>query len=449
MLIYAPMPPAPSPRLTAFTATVLTLGGLAFALVPARAQQSAPVPAVDAANRQAVVDLYHNFYLASAGLDAGWTGNLATGDPGTLSDAFRQGALRRINYFRAMVGAHSDLTLDAVGNALCQQAAVMMAAQQNVSHTPAATWKFYTAGAAAACANSDLRLDWQGDEGALAMDRYVADDEDNNTYVGHRRWLLFPAQATMAVGAVPGDGWNTPGTNATWVASYGARPADAPAATSWPPAGYVPAALVYRRWSYSYAYGDFSAAAVSVSKNGAGLPVTQETPEYQVAVDGTGLMEGDNTLVWELPTNTVSAAADETYEVTVSNVRVNGTAQTFHYTVTSINPEATAVSLTVSRPVAYQGGKKGGVLVSRAGDPSSDLTVNYTLGGSAKAGKDYAALPGSVTIPAGKASAKIKVAALAGRAKAVGKTVGINLVGGNGYAVSTPEPATVTIQATP
>ena len=146
----------------------------------------------------------------------------------------------------------------------------MMSAQQNISHAPPSTWKWYTADAAAACAACDIRLDWQGDEGAAAIDRFIADDEDNNTYVGHRRWLLYAGEQVMASGAVPGDGRTFPGTNATWVTSIVARPADAPAATSWPPAGYVPAPVVFRRWSFSYPYADFTAATVSVVKNGVG-----------------------------------------------------------------------------------------------------------------------------------------------------------------------------------
>ena len=37
----------------------------------------------------------------------------------------------------------------------------------------------------------------------------------------------------------------------------------------------------------------------------------------------------------------------------------------------------------------------------RFGDATAGLTVTYTLSGTATNGTDYAALPGSVTIPAG------------------------------------------------
>jgi hypothetical protein len=47
--------------------------------------------------------------------------------------------------------------------------------------------------------------------------------------------------------------------------------------------------------------------------------------------------------------------------------------------------------------------------VTREGDVTDPLVVNYTVGGTAKAGINYTALPGHVTIPAGQASTTIGV----------------------------------------
>jgi hypothetical protein len=51
----------------------------------------------------------------------------------------------------------------------------------------------------------------------------------------------------------------------------------------------------------------------------------------------------------------------------------------------------------------------GTFTVTRTGDTNSDLTVFYSLGGSARNGRDYQMLPGSLTIPAGTNSAEITV----------------------------------------
>jgi hypothetical protein len=53
--------------------------------------------------------------------------------------------------------------------------------------------------------------------------------------------------------------------------------------------------------------------------------------------------------------------------------------------------------------------RNGVFTVTRTGDPSGDLTVFYTISGSATNGIGYALLPGSVIIPDGSASAEIVV----------------------------------------
>jgi hypothetical protein len=67
------------------------------------------------------------------------------------------------------------------------------------------------------------------------------------------------------------------------------------------------------------------------------------------------------------------------------------------------------IAVTNNLPNAAQPATPGEFTVSRTGDTSSALTVNYTLAGTASNGVDYVALPGSVTIPAGQSSAPITV----------------------------------------
>ncbi len=335
------------PGRTAFAVCLLFAG-----LAPAAAQQRAPVPAVNTASRAQVLALYRHYYLAPRPAP-GWTGSLAVGNPGSVSHEFLCATLRRINYYRVMCGLRGDVGFDAANNARCQQAALMMAAERQISHHPASTWKGYTPDAADACAHSDLCLNWSADLGPGAVDVYMADDEANNAGVGHRRWLLCPTTAVMGAGIVPAVAHEHPGTNAIWIKPYqpysgllpvanlAAAPAPGtPLATAWPPAGFVPAPLVFARWSFSYGSADFRSASVRVSKNGAPLPIALERLENQTAADGTGPGEGLNTLVWTLPGNLVRPNADESYDVQVLNVRVNGVRRDFDYPVVSIDPSA-------------------------------------------------------------------------------------------------------------
>jgi hypothetical protein len=56
--------------------------------------------------------------------------------------------------------------------------------------------------------------------------------------------------------------------------------------------------------------------------------------------------------------------------------------------------------------------------VVRRGSTNSDLTVDYSIGGTATNGVDYVTLPGSVTIPAGQSAATITVVPVGGMSNA-------------------------------
>ncbi|MDA1016544.1 MAG: VCBS domain-containing protein, partial [Planctomycetota bacterium] len=73
-----------------------------------------------------------------------------------------------------------------------------------------------------------------------------------------------------------------------------------------------------------------------------------------------------------------------------------------------------SVSITANDPDAAEPADDGQFTVSldfNRGDtiPTSDVVVNYTVGGTATNGTDYATLSGSVTIPVGQTSATIEV----------------------------------------
>ena len=284
-----------------------------------------------------MLGLYRDYYLTSEGVPPGWTGSVAAGSAGMVSYAYQVATLRRINYYRAMSGLPGNVALDPAASAKCQQAALMMAAQANVSHHPLPSWRCYTAAAAEAAANSALSLDTRNDEGPAAIDRYIADDGPANAFVGHRRWLLYAGTTLTGLGIVPPDTGSHPGTNATWVRGDG--PATVPGrhpAVAWPPAGYVPAPLIYARWSFSYPNADFSRATVRVFKNGVPLAVAVEPLGCQSQLNGTGTSAGNNTLAWTLPGNVVDRLADEHYEVRVDNVFAAGRDRQFCYPVMSI-----------------------------------------------------------------------------------------------------------------
>lgn len=91
-------------------------------------------------------------------------------------------------------------------------------------------------------------------------------------------------------------------------------------------------------------------------------------------------------------------------------------------------------------------GDEGTIVVTRMGDMTRDLVVNYLVSGTAVAGRDYRALPGAVTIPAGQPSAAIPIIGRDNGAKDGGQTVEILISDSPTYNVGPPSSASVFIQ---
>ena len=143
--------------------------------------------------------------------------------PGTTNIEHHQAVIARINYYRALVDLPA-VTLDGgTPTTQAQAAALMMSAQNALSHTPPTSFTCYSPEGAAGAAATNLSL---GSMGVAAIDGYMGDAGPNNTAVGHRRWILFPPRASMSTGDVPGG--NTPPRPANALHVFGAsttRPA--------------------------------------------------------------------------------------------------------------------------------------------------------------------------------------------------------------------------------
>lgn len=271
--------------------------------------------------RERIISEYNSNYLGSAVSNAGWTGSTSTCDAGTYSTDAMNKTLQRINYFRKMAGVSYNITFDATKNAKCQQAALMMQANNSLSHTPPTTWTCYTADGASAAGSSNLAL---GGNSSGAITMYMDDYGSGNYMVGHRRWILYTKASVMGAGS-------TSGAQALWVIGGTTTPASVPEFIAWPPKGYVPAPLVYARWSLSVPSADFSAATVTMT-DGTGTSIASSI------VSSTNNGYGDNTIVWEPTGINTSSATDVIYHVTVGNVTVNGATKNYTYDVTIIQP---------------------------------------------------------------------------------------------------------------
>jgi len=266
--------------------------------------------------------------LPSFSVPIQWTGTVATCTPGTTSAAWKASVVRTVNSFRALAGMPGTVTLNLTHSAMAQQAALMMDANNALSHSPPDGWKCKTAEGTTAAGSSNLAL---GNAGPNAIHAYMADN--GTPSLGHRRWLLFSRLGEVGTG-------DTPRANDLWV--FGGEvtaPASAVSAgIPWPSRGYIPwtskVADPTQPWSFSLPGADFSGATVSMT-NDAG---------QALAVSNVGQLPngyGDNTLGWSMSAAAAQwsrAPADTRFNVQLTNVKVAGQAKSFQYTVTFFVP---------------------------------------------------------------------------------------------------------------
>lgn len=284
---------------------------------------------INTSNRAEVMAHYYNDFLTLQATPFSWTGNVSQCNAGDTPLNYKNAVVKLVNYYRAMAGLPGDVTLSLDLSAEAQQAALMMDANSALSHEPPTTWLCYSAAGATAAGSSDLSLGTPSlNQGIGGIRLYITDQ--GITTLGHRRWVLYSRLAVVGSG-------DTPRADALWVVGNDG-PAYTPAnGIAWPPAGYLPLddhlfVPATMQWSFSYPGADFSTASVSMTDD-SGQPIS---------LSGAGQLDAgyaDNTIGWNISgTGWNRAPADTTLHVTVSNVLINGVAQSFSYTVTFVSP---------------------------------------------------------------------------------------------------------------
>lgn len=257
--------------------------------------------------------------------DPDFTGDVDECIAGATSQAYRDSIFQRINWYRRMAGL-GTVAENPEYSAEAQQAALMMAAQYDLSHYPGPDWACYTATGAGAAGRSNLSL---GRTGTFHIDGYMEDPGDRNTEVGHRRWILYPQTMEMGTGDASWANALTAWDGYVWASRPAVR--ETRGFVAWPPPGYVPAYTVWPRWSFSLPDADFSTATV-VIRDDAG-PI-QTTVVARPASHGAP----EPSIVWE--TRPAFSEDDHCYMIIVTGVILNGSVATpYEYAVCVIgNP---------------------------------------------------------------------------------------------------------------
>jgi hypothetical protein len=287
--------------------------------------------AIDTSSREAVAAAYRDQYLANHDAAQGWSGSVSSCKRGAVNTGYTAAVNGIVDYFRNMAGL-SGVTMAASLNSLDQAAALIMDANDTLTHAPTSDMDCYTQDGYDGASHSNLCF---GCVGPSAIDAYMYDSGSGNTAVGHRRWILFPPQTTLGTGSTTQADALYVINQASWV-----RPGDAPDWVSWPPKGFVPASQVYPRFSLSRQGAGFGSATVAVTVDGS--PVTAT-----VVSRTTGY--GDPAIVFEVNVGSLGlGSGDHAIRVTVDGITVSGAPTSYSWSTTSFVPASTAAPAVVT-----------------------------------------------------------------------------------------------------
>lgn len=353
-----------------------TVAYLGFGLSPVGANNSSYVPPIDTSNRAQVASTYRSAVAANLTLNSGWNGSTSDCRAGSASDSYDTATIESINWFRRMSGL-AVVTEDSNASSKAQQTALMMHAQNNLSHYPTPSWRCHTKVGASLAAESNLTLGVVGPRGVMGQ---IEDPGAGNEALGHRRWLLYPELESVGVA-------NTSRASVVRVLGEFGDRKSASNWVSWPPPGFVPDETVFDRWSISFAGNqavNFSSAKVRVKENGRSVSV-------RLLPVRNGF--GDPTLGWEVSGIRPKAQGDVKYTVDVTNVIVGGRSVNRSYSFTSFDVDtstssstSSSGSSTISSSTIPRCNGKPATILGTAGDDvlrgTSGADVIVALGGN-------------------------------------------------------------------
>ena len=355
--------------------------GVAYAWTPGVGNESATSGfSVDRQSRSDVVSFWHAVYQESEGYEdrIAWTG--LSGGPGTTSSEFKGDVQRRINYYRAMAGMDANMGMNTGSTVLitgetpsgarpdpattkgtAAQAAAFMVSKNtdeylpgggvdqgdDSPHNPPSSWSDDGSTARNGAFYSNLVSDCFGPG---AIDEYIQEGSvgvggNSNIDVGHRRLIFYSRRAEFATGDVTltGSGGSQYFAANALYSAGNLLAVSAPQFVTWPSAGFFPEPLSTKYWSLSYPGADFSSATVSMTHATAGSVNVSVVARSEIH------NYGDKTLVWEPSTAQLPSAveSDQTYQIVISNILVNGQLISHSYSVTIMNPDRLDEDLTL------------------------------------------------------------------------------------------------------
>jgi hypothetical protein len=234
-----------------------------------------------------------------------WSGDLTSCEPGEISADGHENALRLVNLYR-WLGDLPTVTTDPEQDRTAQACALLMDANNMLSHDPPMDWDCYSQDAYDGASSSNI----SSGPGVGSVDSYMIDGGNEDT-LGHRRWLLSNTLGPIGLGSTGAMG-------ASCLQTLDGKGKAGKAWLAWPPPGPFPTQAIkpgrfggtlgevgYSIQSDSI---DLAAGTLTITSGGEDLPVmVMELPggygsRYALNIQPDG---------WEME-------AGKTYTVTLS-----------------------------------------------------------------------------------------------------------------------------------
>ncbi len=201
-----------------------------------------------------------------------WSGSLDPGcDPGDISAEGRANALRLFNLYRWLADL-PPVETEPSRDVRAQACALMMDANNSLSHEPPESWKCYSKEGADGARTSNI----SSGPGVSSVQGYLI-DSGNETTFGHRRIILSNDLGPIGLGSTGENG-------ASCMQNIGGTGDAGKEWTAWPPPGVFPiqaysdywSSLSDTGWSIQSEEIELEDAEVSVTSGGAPLAVGVE-----------------------------------------------------------------------------------------------------------------------------------------------------------------------------
>jgi hypothetical protein len=235
--------------------------------------------------------------------EGAWSGSVASCNAGDVASPGRENALKLVNLYRWLCGLPPVAT-DPTRDANAQACALMMDANNALSHSPPSSWACYSSQGANAAGNSNIA----STPGVEGVDLYIA-DPGNETTMGHRRWILSNGLGPIGLGS-------TSSYSCMWV--IGGSGSGSNPWTAFPPPGPVPLELFDVSWASVNTTG-WTIQSDSISLGGAQVTITDGGTNLPVSVVNLQGGYGSSSAINIKPQGW-SAQAGHTYQVSVTGI---------------------------------------------------------------------------------------------------------------------------------